>query len=52
MVWHVILCYELGEDFSVTVIAKDIEGVQNTIAKNHPESSIVAITSKRLAGAP
>ena len=52
MTWHVILCDELGEEFSVTVIARDIEGVRNTIAENHPESCIVAITSKRLAGAP
>lgn len=52
MAWHVILCDELGEDFSVTIIARDIDEVRDTIAEQYPESDIVSITSRKLSGAP
>ena len=52
MTWHVILCDELGEEFSVTIISDSVERVRETVAEQYPECGLIAITSTRLAGSP
>lgn len=41
--YHVILCDELGDEFSVEVNASDRDDAWDTVAMEYPESGVVAV---------
>lgn len=41
--YHVILCDELGDEFSVEVDASDRDDAWDTVAMDYPESGVVAV---------
>ena len=41
--YHVILCDELGEEFSVEIDACDRDDAWDTVQMDYPESGVVAV---------
>ena len=41
--YHVILTDELGEEFSVEIMASDRDDAWDTVAMDYPESGVVAV---------
>lgn len=44
--YHVILCDELGDEFSVEVDASDRDDAWDTVAMDYPESGVVAVMER------
>ena len=43
MLFHCLLCDELGEEFSITLIAYDLADAIDVVRQQYPESGIVDI---------
>jgi len=41
--YHVILSDEMGEEFSVEIMASDRDDAWDTVAMDYPESGVVAV---------
>jgi len=43
MRFHIILCDELGEEFSVTMYAESLDACLDLLDEEYPESSVVDV---------